>query len=157
MRKIIKIVLSSILIVIFYVLWYYYPRTVSFEFVTEIQKPYKKFDRSYFKGFHYVNSKDRLIFWLVKNIKAYNPQKQGYDSITVEKLAENLDFQRYDYMIGYQKQLKKLRHSPHLTRTEDGLYFDKRTPLIPTWDSIITNKVYIYRIKKNKNYRSPGP
>ena len=57
----------------------------------------------------------------------------------------------------YQRQLKELRHSPYFTKTIDGLYFDKRTPLIPTWDSVITDKVYIYRIKKSNKYRAPGP
>jgi hypothetical protein len=50
-----------------------------------------------------------------------------------------------------------LQHSPYLTKTADGLYFDKRTPLIPSWDSVITDKVYIYRIKKNNKFRAPGP
>ena len=83
--------------------------------------------------------------------------RKGYDTIFVTNLAKELDFDRYDYIITYQKQLKELRYSPYLTKTEDGLYHDKRTPLIPTWDSVQTDKVYIYRIKKNEKYRSPGP
>ena len=81
----------------------------------------------------------------------------GYDSIFVQNLAKEFDFKKHDYIITYQKQLKALRHSPHLAKTEDDLYFDKKTPLIPTFDTVLTDKVYIYRIKKNNKYRSFGP
>ncbi|MDD4610048.1 MAG: hypothetical protein PHY71_07925 [Bacteroidaceae bacterium] len=158
MRKKLKRILSSMLIAIICgFFWYYYPRTVPFKFVMEIKKPYKEFDCSSFIGFHYANSKDRLMFFLVEYGKKYSPHNRVYDSLFVENIAEKLDFKRCDYIIGYQKRLKALRHSPHLRQTEDGLYFDKRTPLIPTWDSTITNKIYIYQIKKNNKYRTFGP
>ena len=125
--------------------------------VKEIDKPSKEFDNSHFIGFEYADSKDRLIYWLVEHYEPFYSQEQRYDSIFVENLAKELNFDRYDYIIAYQKQLKELRHSPYLTKTEDGLYHDERTPLIPTWDSVITDKVYIYRIKKSNKYRAPGP
>ena len=142
------------------ILYYYYPRKVYFELAKEMDKPYSDFDRTYYIGFDYVDSEKMLIYWLVEHYKTFYPpskQKQDYDSNFVENLAKELDFEKYDYLIAYQKRLKGLRHSPYLTKTEDGLYFDKRTPLIPTWDSVQTDKVYIYRIKKNSKYRSFGP
>ena len=142
------------------ILYYYYPRNVSFEFTIEIQKPNKEFDKSQFIGFDYADSKDRLMFWLVDYYKKESCIKNGlvgYDSIFVQNLAKEFDFKKHDYIITYQKQLKALRHSPHLTKTEDGLYFDKKTPLIPTFDTALTDKVYIYQIKKNNKYRSFGP
>jgi len=149
--------ITVLLVVGLYDLYYYYPREVSFELAKEILKPHRKFDNSQFVGFEYVDSKDRLIYWLVEHYKHFYPKEQGYDSIFVENIGKELDFNKFDYIITYQKQLKMLRHSPYLTRKEDGLYFNKKTPLIPTWDSVITDKVYIYRIKKNNKYRSPGP
>lgn len=152
-----RILLIIVALIGVYCFYYYYPRKVSFELVKEIDKPSKEFDNSHFIGFEYADSKDRLIYWLVEHYEPFYSQEQRYDSIFVENLAKELNFDRYDYIITYQKKLKELRHSPYLTKTEDGLYHDERTPLIPTWDSVITDKVYIYRIKKSNKYRAPGP
>ena len=157
MRLINYCVAMVALIVGLCILFYYYPRHVSFELAKEILKPSKEFDNSQFIGFEYVDSKDRLVYWLVEHYKHFYPDGQLYDSNFVDNLGNELDFRKFDYIITYQKQLKELRHSPYLTKAKDDLYFDKKTPLIPTWDSVITNKVYLYRIKKNNKYRSPGP
>jgi len=155
------IVVLAVGLCILYSLYYNYPRNVSFESTIEIQKPHKEFDLSFFIGFHYVDSKDRLMFWMVdyfeKTLACIRDDLKGYDSLYVEQLSQQLDFKKYDYIITYQKQLNALRHSPFLTKTEDGLYFDKKTPLIPTFDTVITDKVYIYRIKKSNKYRAFGP
>ncbi|MDR1005294.1 MAG: hypothetical protein LBL74_00320 [Bacteroidales bacterium] len=139
-------------------LYYLYPRKISFESVKEIPKLNENFDMTSFIGFHYVSNENCLVFWLST---FYQRQLQeglvGYDSIFIQNLSKELNFDKYDYIITYQKQLKELRHSPYLTKTKDGLYFDKQTPLIPTFDTAITNKVYIYRIRKNNKYRAPGP
>lgn len=138
-------------------LYYFYPRNVHFKLAKEIEKPSPEFDNYHYKSFEYADSKDRLIYWLAKHYKSFYPQEQIYDSLFAENLANNFDFTRYDYIIAYQKKIKKLRHSPYLTKTEDDLYFEERTPLIPIWDSVRTDKVYIYRIKKNNKFRRPGP
>jgi hypothetical protein len=156
-KKMLYIVTTVVFVVGLCILYYYYPRKVSFELAKEILKPHKEFDNSQFIGFEYADSKDELIYWLVEHYKPFYSQEQRYDSIFVENLANKFDFTRYDYLITYQKKLKDLQHSPYLTKTADGLYFDKRTPLIPTWDSVQTDKVYIYRIKKNNKFRAPGP
>ncbi len=138
--------------------YYFYPRSVHFELAKEIEKPYPEFDRSYFVGFEYIENKESLFFCMVYRYE--EPQfrdMKGYDTVFVKTLSTDLDFDRYDYIIAYQKKLKKLRHSPYLTKTEDGLYHEKRTPLIPIWDSRITDKLYIYRIKKSNKFRPPGP
>ena len=156
-KKVLYIITMVVFVVGLYILYYYYPRKVSFELAEEILKPHKEFDNSQFIGFEYADSKYRLIYWLVKHYEPFYPKEQRYDSLFVENLAKELDFDRYDYIITYQKQLKELRYSPYLTKTEDGLCHDKQIPLIPTWDGVITDKVYIYRIKKNNIFRAPGP
>lgn len=141
-------------------LYYYYPRKVSFEIVKIIDKPCKEYDNSQWFSFDYVENKERLKFWMIdyyNRLPCIEKGIKGYDSIFVENLSKELDFEKYDYIIAYQKQIKELKYSPYLTKTEDGLYFDKRTPLIATWDKVKTDRVYIYQIKKNKNFRSPGP
>lgn len=157
-----KIFLPSITILILiligiYCVHYYYPRKVSFELAKEIDKPYKEFS---WIGYDYVENAERLDFYMVRYYNKPSCIKaglKGYSLNFVENLAQELDFDKYDYIIAYQKKIKELRHSPYLTKTEDCLYFDKRTPLIPTWDSVLTDKVYIYRIEKNNEYRAPGP
>lgn len=147
---------SSIVVVTYY----YYPRTVSFEFVEEIPLPTNAFDRREYIGFDYVRSIDRLYFYLVEfyeRIPNDDPKLKGYDRAFVQQLAEDFDFESYDYLITYQKTLSKLQYSPYLTKEKDDLYFDKRTPLIPTWDKAEADKVYIYRIKKNDHFRAFGP
>lgn len=156
MKKIFLIVLSCIVAFAYY----FYPRTVSFEFVEEIPLPTDAFDRREYIGFDYVESVDRLYFYLVEfyeRIPNDDPKLKGYDRDFVRQLSEGFDFEKYDYLITYQKTLNKLQYSPYLTKEKDDIYFDKRTPLIPTWNKRGTDKVYIYRIKKNDHFRAPGP
>lgn len=156
MKKIFLIVLSCIVAFAYY----FYPRTVSFEFVEEIPLPTNAFDRRAYIGFDYVENVDWLYFYLVEfyeRIPYDDPKLKGYDRAFVRQLAEDFDFENYDYLITYQKTLNKLQYSPYLTKEKDDIYFDKRTPLIPTWNKTETDKVYIYRIKKNDHFRAPGP
>ena len=143
-----------------YCLYYYYSRKITFEFVKEIEKPNVEYDLSQFIGFHYINDADRLMFFLIeyyKKASCIRDSLGGYDSLFVQNLSKELNFDKYDYIITYHKQLKELRHSPYLTKKRDGLYFEKQIPLIPTFDTLMTDKLYIYRIKKNNKYRAPGP
>ena len=87
----------------------------------------------------------------------YYTISQGYDYIFVHNLSKTLDYEKYDYIITYQKQLKALTYSPYLAKKEDFCSYLKEKPLIPTFDTVITDKVYIYRIEKNDKYRAPGP
>lgn len=156
MKKIFLIVVSSIVAFAYY----FYPRTVTFEFVEEIPLPTDAFDRREYIGFDYVESVDRLYFYLVEfyeRIPNDDPKLKGYDRDFVRQLSEGFDFEKYDYLITYQKTLNKLQYSPYLTKEKDDIYFDKRTPLIPTWNKRGTDKVYVYRIKKNDHFRAPGP
>ncbi|MGI6291577.1 MAG: hypothetical protein ACOXZH_04030 [Bacteroidales bacterium] len=150
-KKLLYIVTTVVFVVGLCILYYYYPRKVSFEFVEEIDKPNESFDNSQWFSYHYIQNEERFIYFLTDYYKQRYPPQQGYDSTYAYNIVKNLDYEFYDYIIVYQKKLKDLQHSPYLTKTADGLYFDKRTPLIPTWDSVITDKVYIYRIKKKIN------
>ena len=142
-------------------IWYNHPRKFAFELTLEIPKPNATFDRSDWLSYDYIRDNDELFFFMVEYYNKFSSvhklYKAGYDTLFIENLSKQLDFKRYDYIITYKKQLKSLDHSPYLTKHQDGLYFDKRTPLIPSFDTIITNKVYIYQIKKNKKFRAPGP
>jgi hypothetical protein len=156
----IAIVALIIGVYLLYPVYYNYPRTVSFELVKEIDKPYSEFDRTYYVGFDYVENEEVLMRFMIDFYQrdiCIERGLMGYDSIFVKNLGKELDFKKYDYLITYQKQLRALNHSPYLSKTEDLLWHDKKTPLIPTFDTIITDKVYIYRIKKNNRYRAPGP
>lgn len=160
MKKILYCVVLIVVSSIVAVTYYYYPRTVSFEFVEEIPLPTNAFDRREYIGFDYVRSVDRLYFYLVEfyeRIPNDDPKLKGYARDFVQQLAEDFDFESYDYLITYQKTLSKLQYSPYLTKEKDDIYFDKRTPLIPTWNKAEADKVYIYRIKKNDHFRAFGP
>lgn len=145
-KKMLYIVTTAVFVVGLCILYYYYPRKVSFELAKEIEKPYSEFNRIDYVGFDYIEDAERFKFFMVyyyNKASCIKAELKGYSLIFVENLSKELNFDRYDYIITYQKKLKELRHSPYLTKTEDGLYHVKRTPLIPTWDSVQTDKVYI--------------
>lgn len=140
--------------------YYYYPRKVSFELTKEIAKPNIGFDRTYYLGFDYTKNEEKLIFYLVdyyKKLSCIKASLKGYDSVFVQNIGKELDFNRYDYLITYQKKLTSLTYSPYLAKKKDCMNYLPERPLIPTFDTIITDKIYIYRIKKNNKYRAPGP
>ena len=159
-KKFLYFATTAVFVVGLCFLYYYYPRKVSFELAKEIEKPYPEFDRTSYVGFDYVEDEERFKFFMVyfyNKASCVEAELKGYSLFFVETLANKFDFTEYDYLITYQKRLQYLQHSPYLTKTADGLSFDKRTPLIPSWDSVQTDKVYIYRIKKNNRFRAPGP
>jgi len=62
-KKVLCIIVATVVFVVgLYILYYYYPRKVSFELAKEILKPHKEFDNSQFIGFEYADSKYRLIY-----------------------------------------------------------------------------------------------
>ena len=163
MKNNVKYYITSIIliiVVVVFVLYYYCPRKVTFELVKEINKPDRNFERIDYNGFDYVENEEQFKYYLTD---FYNKESckrdnlKGFSPCFVETIAEEFDFSRYDYIITYQKKLISLKHSPNLTKTEDNIYFDRRTPLIPIWDSEETGKIFIYRIAKNNRFRAPGP
>lgn len=162
MKKKLLIGLSVFMLIGLCCFYYYYPRKVSFELAKEIQI-FENF-RLGTEMFLYIEDKQVLMtrLYTYYNINTICKEKglRGLDSIFVENLSKELDFEKYDYLITYQKQIKELRYSPHLTKTEDFLGYDKQLPpipLIPTLKSVKTNKIYIYKIKKSKIFRASGP
>ena len=144
------------------IILFFFPRKVSFELIKQIEKPCIEFDYSYYGWLNYVDEKERLFFYLYEYYNlpkySYNMNGLGYDSLYVENLSKDLDFMNSDYLITYQRKLIKLHYSPYLTISKDGLYdYDKKTPLIPTWDKEVTDSLYVYRLKKNNRFRAPGP
>lgn len=158
MKKILTCLLFAIVLTGAFLLYYFIPRNVPFVLEKEMEKPSKEFDYHYCMGFYEADCKERLMFWLTKKMKesSYSHGK-AYDSTFVDSIAKDFDFEKYDYLITYQKKLLKLQHSPHLTNTGDDLYFDKRIPLFPMWDTTYTDSIYIYRINSKRKYRSFGP
>ena len=152
--KILLIILSLLLATSGGLCYYYIPRQVSFRQVDVFLKP-SGFDASRCIGFQMAEREDRLYYWLTAYLNNHY-DNTGYDSTFVASISQRLDYKNHDYVIAYQKRILKLQHSPHLTKTKDGLYFDKRIPLIPVWDTTITDKIYLYEIPK-RNYRAPGP
>lgn len=149
-----------IIILIAFLANYHYPRKVSFELVKEIDKPQLDFHRTDYIGFDYIRNVEQLYYYMIdyyNKESCVNTGLKGYNPFFVKNLAVEFDFSTYDYIITYEKMLRSLKYSLHLTNTKDGLCFDRRTPLIPIWDTVNTNKVYIYRIKKNSKFRAPGP
>ena len=155
-----KVIIATTLFLGLSALYFFCPRKVSFELAIEMTRSNDDFDNSQFMSYHYVRSADELVYLWVDfygYLSARQKDKKGYDSLFVSTFAKSLDFEKYDYLLAFRRQFKALHHSPYLTKTEDLLYHDKRIPLIPTWDSEITDQIYIYRIKKNRRFRAPGP
>ena len=136
--------------------WYYVPRSVKFELDRELSLPRPDLDYYSFIGFDKAEDEDDLWFWLFENPARENPGWQ-YDSLFVKQLVEELDFDEFDYLICFQKQLLNLRYSPYLRKTKDDIYWDKRIPLVASWDTVRTDRIYLYRIKSNSRFRSAGP
>lgn len=139
-------------IIIFY---FFYPRKVRFTFVKSLSIADTTYNLEY-ASFNYIPDAEHLIHFLVKQPKFFN--YQAYDSTFVRSLANELDFSKNDYIITWHRKLSQLRYSPYLTRTQDGMYEClEEIPLIPTFDNAVGDSTYIYKIEKNKKFRSPGP
>lgn len=141
-----------------YICYYYIERTVSFEYVMRIPA----FKNCHPRGVTYIKNKERMYYFLVdiyKERRSWDEKFElfGYDSTYVAPLIEDLDYKKYDYVISYMMKISKLKHSPYLTETEDGLYFDNRIPLIPEYEKGIYDFIYIYRVKKDYRFRAMGP
>ena len=99
-------------------MYYFIPRSVPFVLEKEMEKPSREFDYHYCMGFYEAGCKERLMFLLTEKMKEESySQGKAYDSTFVDDIAKDFDFEKYDYLITYQKKLLKLQHSPHLTKT----------------------------------------
>lgn len=150
------VILFIFCIVLGLYLYYYYERTIPFEYVTCIPK----FQNCYNKGIDYAEDEKKMCFLLYDFYKKPVCQEielKGYDSLVVSQVLRKTDFKRYDYIISYMRRITSLKYSPHLTKSRDCLYFDKRIPLIAEYEKGTYNFVYIYRIKNNSKLRAPGP
>ncbi len=157
-RILLLLIIITLISICIYCLYYYYPRKISFELFIEIPKPTESYDNSQWLSYHYIQNEERLIYFLTDYYKQRYPPQQGYDDLFAYNVSRTFDFKNYDYIMVYQKQLKSLSYSPYLAKKEDGIGdCEKKKPLIPAFDTTLTDRVYIYRIKKNNKYRPPGP
>lgn len=161
MKRYIVIVFFVFVAILLWCIYYFVPRHVNFELVQTFDQPVPYFDRTKEINFNYIHDRDDVWFWFGEwySTHPYFIEKNivGYDSIFIKQLADELDYSRFDYIVTYQRELKELKHSPCLSHDDAAYYFDKRTPLIPVFKEKHTTKVYIYRIKKNGDFRSTGP
>ena len=159
-RKKMLVFIILLMIVISFCGYYYYPRKVPFVLTKVIDKPNESFNRAHEKSYDYIKNEKYLIGHLVDYYKKSSCVENllcGYDSLFVQNIKHEFDFDKYDYLITYHKKLKGLVYSPYLAKKHDRMGYFKEKPLIPTFDTEITDKVYFYRIEKNNKYRAPGP
>ena len=139
-------------------LYYYRPRNVDFELDRIIPIPWPEYDLNIeCIGFNYIRNAENLHHWLSEFPAGHGAAQWSFDSLAVESISKELDYEQYDYLMTYCRKMEKLQHSPYLRKTRDGIYFDKRIPLIPTWADQKTHDFYFYRIKKSKRFRNFGP
>lgn len=154
-----KIVFIPILFSIFFwaaIAYLCTPRRIPFRLVASFSKPSIDYDYSYCLSFSYASDSCLLMHFLTKNHRNNDTIFPAYDSVFVRRLSDSFNYDKNDYIISYQKRIRKLSHSPLLSKTQDRLWFDKRIPLIPTWERTITDELYVYEIPKG-NFRAPGP
>ena len=156
-KKVISFLSLISLLISTSLIYYYYPRSIDYEMVRSIQKPYEDFDMSYFKGFNYVNDQERLKYWLNDFFNKSSSFYHGYNPIVIDCLSKELDFYKFDYIITWHREIEKLQYSPHLSKTKDDIPHDRRIPLIPTFKDTTTDSIYIYKIRKNNKFRAFGP
>lgn len=132
--------------------YYYVPRDVPFELVCVI--PTK--ENTCTGCYSYLSTPERMYRFMVHKYNFPPSQWSGFDSSYVDSLSNTLEFDKYDYLFSCHVPITALKHSPHLSSTEDCCDFDKRIPLIPTKGNE-TEYSYLYRIKKSDKFRAPCP
>ena len=139
--------------------YWYYPRQVHFNLVSQLVQPDGNAFLSSYMGFDKVDTPERLLFYLAGDYNnSIYVNRYCYYTTEIENISEGFDYFHNDYIITYNKRLKALKHSPFLTRTNDDLHeFMEGIPLIPIFEDKFTDSVYIYSIKKNSHFRAPGP
>ena len=157
-KKIIFIVFIIVFTIVSIALYIFYPRNVKFIYILE------------FDAHEYLKPSDRIDYCfnyrsmiLALQYRINDPNNKGkkimgYSDSFLEEIANQLDFDNFDYIISTMRPLNKLLYSPYLTVANDTVYhIDSRYPLIPKFDQKVTNKVYFYAIKKNNKFRNLGP
>lgn len=132
-------------------IYYFYPRNVYFEYVDTIPIKNMSYTNADYSGVIILHNNDEIYRYTM----AFN-YETGVDSTYIYTFNRSLDFMNYDYVLSYHRKLICLKYSPYL-RNKDTLYFDRKYPLIPTFDDNISMYIYVYKIKKNKRFRSVGP
>lgn len=136
--------------------YFCYPRQVIFNLVITMRNQERVVPTELFE---YAEDSNWFKFWLYGQYQyPYSMSDYvGFDSSFVEDLIKKLNFDKYDYIIVYGKQIKKLKYSPLLSNRNDNLYFEKKVPIIPDFHRMRNDSIYIYSIKSNDKFRAPGP
>ena len=141
-------ILSVLWLAICYV-YYFYHRSVEFEEVAQL------YDIEFRKRINeqpkYISCREDLFWELVeRRDERYSSHAESddipYDYNLVESLAESMDFNKYDYIITYNRELGEIVYAPYLSDFIE--VSDVKTPLIPLLKGRGSDNIYIYRIKK---------
>ena len=127
---------------------YFKTKYVHFEFVGSTDFPL--IDKNYFDHSFYHFVTDRELLYVLMS-------KAEIDSTTINIIDKKLSYKKEDYIITYNKELLNLVYSPYLAFKKDACEYLDEKPLFPKYSEIRTNKIYIYKIKKDIGYRVPCP
>ena len=149
MKKIITVFLSIILFG--FLICFYYPRNVSFSLAQSILLHEDCI----------INTGETFIYFRDLN-KMHYFFTDRHDWRCSKDIKINIDFNvfdfdKYDYLVFYRKKPYALSYSPYLTKIRDDLHYDSRIPLIPKFEKIEYDSIFIYKIKKSPKFRAPGP
>ena len=154
MIRLSRAITGGVLLSLFWIIacyfYYYSHRYVEFEKVAELYDMEFRWRSSY--RAEYVCDKDELMYILVENRERYykpdaSTNDVPYDTDMVLSLAQSMDFEKYDYIITYNRELEKLVYAPYLSDCMEDLMWQEKISLIPLYQGV-TDYVYIYRIKK---------
>lgn len=145
-----------IILCILYIVYFFYPRKLKYEYVCAVYIKNPSYIEE-FMGCDIIHDSYTLKYRLITQPNFYRKgQGLGLDSIDIKNIECLLDYTKYDYIISYHKRINKIEYSPYLKIKDTAAYLDEY-PLIPQFINENTRYIYIYKMKKNYNFRSVGP
>lgn len=149
-----KMAISASLLSLFWIItscvYYFYHRNIKFE---EVNRLYDiEFRLRMFQSPTFISTPNKLFEVLIDwRDKAYGYDSTvvvPYNSELVESLADSMDFDKYDYIISYNRELGEIIYAPYLSDCIYDLIGGEKTFLIPLFKGNVTDFIYIYRIRK---------
>jgi len=140
------IVLVLIVIISCCLIFYYYKRTVNYSLEKVISYPNNLID--YNLG----------ILWNEKPTEYKINQLICHDSnfSYLKEYLENMNFDKNGYLISNGRKITSVYWSPHLADRFYKRYPYRWRPVCVEYDTVLSNNIYVYKIKRNK-YRNMAP
>jgi hypothetical protein len=120
--------------------YYFYPRKVEFKLVEKINLA---------KADHPL-----IIVSERKVLDKFLIEIFGTEALTD---YSSLDFNKFDYMVSFNRKILNLRYSPYLSKKNDLCPYLKEKPVIPEYSNDIDDSIYIYVINRKNRYRGICP